>query len=255
MRIITSIMAAAVLVCSTVSAQAGLMGLGKTAFRAAGVAGVNQQLERNLWGDGWTYNYAANYFDEVFDFGTSELVLNGSLGGTAGFTTRGIPDLNFSMQTGAAGMTYDYECGCGLEKVSVTNGNVVIDADVRINTLGCYTVDVEINNRGELVAEGLYEDTKSLNFDLGPVSLEGFIWIDMINSMFGTDLPGGSDNFTAVLGDKVAYAIEQANAGAEMAIEHESPDGIIITPAVVPEPASIAVLASGMVLMAIRRRR
>ena len=176
-------LAAACVLVAAPFAHAGLYGeIGK------GLALFDVQLtgERNLLGDGMTVNAAANYNNRKFDFGVADLTLTGAVRGSAGFTTRGLPAVNFQLSSGLANspspLTYNFNLFNGIENVQ-SSGSVLVNINTKVNALGFYQESVQISNRGTFDINGVTSNSGSTDYDIGPVNVQGNIFADALVSL------------------------------------------------------------------------
>jgi hypothetical protein len=139
--------------------------------------------QHNLLGDGITVNANAFYSNREFDFGVADLTLNGSLNLQAGWTSRGIPAVNFKANSGGAPLSYVFNMNNGIQDLTAT-GSVLIDIDSHINALGFYDEKFEISNRGTFDTKGYgLVDNGTLAFDAGPINIHGNIFADAIGAI------------------------------------------------------------------------
>lgn len=134
--------------------------------------------ERNLLGDGITVNANAFWNNRRFDFGIADLTLTGALRGSAGYTMRGIPKVDFSLNSAGSPLSYTFNINNGIQDVTAT-GSALINIDTTINALGFYDASVQISNRGDFATDGfLVVDSGTLDYDIGPINISGNILID-----------------------------------------------------------------------------
>jgi len=215
-----------------------------------GAAGFQQQLKHDVFRDGWVYNFGQTFNNKTYDLGNAELTLSGSLFGEFSFSRRGIDEVEFTLGTGDNGLAYTYEYFDGLNKVTVDDGFLFIDEDIKINKYGFYDLQLNVSNRGTVVDENGNETP--LDFDIGPINMHGHWVIDLINltlgDALGFQLPGGaSDQIVAGWFQAAELGLEQAAAKAAANQE--------VGVYTVPEPATLAMLLAGMGLVVIRRKR
>ena len=67
----------------------------KSVAKGLELFGFQVSGQRNVLGDGITVNANAVYNDRDFNMGLADLTLRGALNMSAGYTTRGIPGVNF----------------------------------------------------------------------------------------------------------------------------------------------------------------
>ncbi|MCK4341765.1 MAG: PEP-CTERM sorting domain-containing protein [Phycisphaerae bacterium] len=110
----------------------------------------------------------------------AELMLQGSIQATAGYTT----GFNDKYKCGHAEMTvnnlhYGLRTKAGLQDVELFGTLDLINA-LEINPLGFYSLRLNISNtNSRLELDGLViRDEKDINFDIGPIVVEGNIFVD-----------------------------------------------------------------------------
>ncbi len=82
-----------------------------------------------------------------------------------------------------APLAYNLWVNTGIQDVQIT-GQGSLEAQIDINVLGFYDVDAFISNRGSFEIDGLlYADDGTLDYDLGPVSLSGNVYIDALAAL------------------------------------------------------------------------
>lgn len=173
----TAIVAVVGIVCTASPAQAGI---GKTLVRGLQEFGYQFSGERNNLGDGITINANAAYANRKFNFGLSDLTLNGVVSSSLELTRRGVPAAQFSLNTGNAPLSYNYRINTGAQDLQAT-GNVLINVNTSINALGFYDQTLQISNRGTYTTDGfVVRDSGTLAFDAGPVSLSGNVFVDVL---------------------------------------------------------------------------
>ncbi|GMU81918.1 MAG: hypothetical protein AMXMBFR47_17890 [Planctomycetota bacterium] len=226
---------------------------------------------------------------EVYDLGPFELELNGSMQATAGFTSRfmmiGNTDITFS------DLNYAIREKSGAQDVSIF-GTLNGTQQMEVNQFGFYTLTLDLSNSNSVVQmDGVaVGGTRETNWDLGPISVKGNIYYDAalaVLDTFGVDTDGLNDLFPKSPIDRISQDIRDALAGQarvlgeqislDSAAGIENPelamrardfmhefviaagvgteiDGTFVGPNVsVPEPAALALLAAGGVLL-LRRR-
>jgi hypothetical protein len=169
----------AVLLAGAVPARAELY---KDVARGLALLDFQFSGERNVLGDGITVNTAAFYNGRQFDFGVAELTLTGQIRASAGFTRRGIPGADFTLNTGGTPLNYTFKTTNGLADVTAT-GRVLIDIGTDINALGFYNQTLQISNRGNFETSGAAlggGDSGTLAFDVGTIDVSGNIFADVL---------------------------------------------------------------------------
>jgi hypothetical protein len=72
---------------------------------------------------------------------------------------------------------YKLTVNTGIENLTL-QGTGSLLAEANINALGFYNVQAFISNRGQVTIDGPIPAARNLNFDLGPVSLQGNLFVD-----------------------------------------------------------------------------
>jgi len=244
-----------------VDAQAGFI---KNLRYGLGAAGFQQQLIKDNLQDGWVLEFNQTFNDKHYDFGNSELtLLGGNMNGYFSIGHRGIPEVEFSINSTTIPYTFEY--WDGLHKFTVDNGVFDIDSDIKINKYGFYDVQLNVVNRGTLVCDDPNIPPISLDYNVGPINVQGQWLVDLVNltlgKAFGFVLPGGmSDQLAinpfAMSSSELTKSLKgiQQNLVQELGLDVTAPAGITITN-VVPEPVSLLFLLTGLAGLMIRRRR
>lgn len=139
-------------------------------------------FSKNHLGKGYNFTAAAPYVGQNYDFGIGDLTLGATSSSTvrlgAGYTTRGIPEANFSLATSSNPLSYTFTLDPGFENLTAT-GTVAININTKINALGFYDQTFQISNRGTYTAAGWLGDKDgSLDFDAGPIVVSGNVFTD-----------------------------------------------------------------------------
>lgn len=226
---------------------------------------------------------------EVYDVGPYELELSGSIQATAGFTSRflmiGNTDVSFS------NLNYVLREKSGAQDATVF-GTLNGAQQMEVNQFGFYTLTLDLSNSNSVlqldgVAVGGTRDT---NWDVGPISVKGNIYYDAalaVLSTFGVDTSQLGELFPKSPIDRISQEIRDTLAGQARVLGEQivaddisgiqDPtlamrardflatvasasggesvvDGSVFGPNVaVPEPAALALLAAGGLLL-LRRR-
>ena len=136
--------------------------------------------EHNLLGDGFTIRGDAFYNNRRFNFGLADLTLTGALRGSAGYTMRGLPAAEFTLDTGGSPLSYTFNFNSGIQDLTAT-GSVLVNINTDINALGFYDQSVQISNRGTFAIDGFGpSESGTLDFDVGPINVSGNILADTL---------------------------------------------------------------------------
>ncbi len=171
----------------------GMMLLGVLSAAGTAHAGVGTKIlrglsfvdfqftgSRDIIGDGHTINGFTNYNNREFDFGNADLTLSGPLGFTGTINRRGIPELEFSLNTLNQALSYEYNLNTGAQDLTAT-GSVLIDMGMTVNALGFYDQLLQVSHRGSFETDGyLLRDGDTLDFDIGPIDISGNVYLDAL---------------------------------------------------------------------------
>lgn len=154
-------------------------------------------VSQHVFGDGWTVQ-TTRLLDDFeafggvvgFDFSNATsptgAVLPTTLDTELSYRTWLIPTVRLRLATELnntdtpAPVDYSFWVNTGVQDVEIS-GTGSIEAQLDINALGFYDLEAFISNRGEFNIDGfLYADDGTLDFDLGPISLSGNIYIDIL---------------------------------------------------------------------------
>ncbi len=124
---------------------------------------------------------------ETFRFGgAGELTLNGGIQMTAGYM-RPAKRLYFGeFDLSATNLSYDLKTNVGAQDVELF-GTLNAFGSLNANVFGFYELSLNVRNQNStLVADGLLADAeRNTNFDVGPISIKGNIFVDMIAGALG----------------------------------------------------------------------
>lgn len=155
--------------------------------------GWDIQANQHLLRDGWQLNSARVFNAQTFDMGTHDLYLNGPVVVQTAIAKRFIPTLDIRANTQGQNLRAIYSMNTGIQDAFIDN-TINATLNFNINLLGFYDLNLELSNRGDYVIDGfLLADDGSTDFDVGPMSLSGNIWLDVINVLtnpLGLPTPG-----------------------------------------------------------------
>lgn len=200
---------------------------------------------------------------EVFDTGNGELELSGAIDLTAEVTTRGIP--TFELTSNTNNLNYSLRGKTGAQDVEL-RGTLNAATLFEINPLGFYTLSVNADNtNADVLLDGvLVEGQEDADFTLGPINVQGNLWVDLFTAAaasFGADtseIEGAfADSPIDLITDEIADAlsarlrvVEAGIAAGEYAV---AADDETDRTAPIPEPAALTLLLVGGALAARRR--
>lgn len=122
---------------------------------------------------------------EVFRFaGLGEITLSGSTQVTAGYT-RPVKGLYFGESSFTVNnLNYDMQAGAGLQNARLT-GTLNATGVLNANMLGFYELTLNVRNtNSQFTVDGaLANDETNTNFDIGPISLKGNLFVDLVSGV------------------------------------------------------------------------
>lgn len=129
---------------------------------------------------GHTIRFDGFWDNRTYNFGFSEITLSGNGNATFGYGLRGIPHLDWQIQTN--NLQYEIQTKNGIEDLRLqgviggfTKGNV--------NLIGFYTMTLDYGNRGQLIRDGQQVETIDTSFDLGPINIRGNLVVDAVAAL------------------------------------------------------------------------
>jgi hypothetical protein len=247
-----AMMMVVVILLGAIQAQAGMF---KDIRYAMNYAGFSQSIKKDILAQGQSYEFAQTFTGEEISFGSSEMTLTGTVNGNVSYSTVGIPEVNFNLQT--SGLAYTYDSGAGVNHYTIDDGYAVIDENISINEFGMYSIEYTVTNRATLVCEGAVDKESSLNFDVGPVDVQGHWLIDVFNltvgKAMGFSLPGGGLDQIALgwslddlIADEIATVTGTSTEKSAAGISFSSASLPISSPE--PMTMSLMVIGAGMLL-------
>lgn len=184
-------------------------------FRNNGARSGRVRVVPNLIGAGYRLEFDRNFGPdnsgrpEIFDFGNFEVELAGGISSTMSFSRRGLP--TGAVEFSAANLQYSVRAKSGAQDVEVA-GTLNVSNNFEINPLGFYTVDVNATNtNSEITLDGvLIEGDRDTDFDIGPITLRGNVYVDAlvyVLSNFGVDTSDLTDLFPQSPIDRIVQSI------------------------------------------------
>ena len=264
----------------SVGMSASLASAGVFEDIAIGLDALNFDLQgqHNFLSGGADFAALTQFQGNPLDFGVGDLTLSGPLSFEVSTGDRFINTLDISFQTAltsdlaSSPLAYEFNTDiCGQE----TNvlGSVLIDSNLSLNEFGCYKLDLQYSSRQTVTNRGqINDDTYTNDFDLGPVSVQGNIFIDafalLLDPIFtrnGRENPFAPYTAQAQLEaanlkarELAASGIvgEPATAGASLlpGFETQAASGLRYA---VPEPMTLTLAAIGLAVITAKplRRR
>lgn len=122
---------------------------------------------------------------EVYDAGALELELRGSVQSTLSFTSRWF--MTGTGDTTINNLQYAVRGKSGAQDVELT-GVLNGAANMEINQFGFYTMRVDVQNtNSQLTVDGVaVRDTQNTDFDIGPINVQGNIFVDIFASVLSS---------------------------------------------------------------------
>ncbi|MBN1347515.1 MAG: hypothetical protein JXQ73_32795 [Phycisphaerae bacterium] len=159
-------------------------------------------VSRHVFGDGWTVQTTRQLSAVDLYGGIVGIELRPGVDPTTGASTPvslytetsirnwGIPSARFRIATEQTGsldnvvpVQYNLWLNTGAQDIRV-EGQGSLEAQIDINLLGFYDIDAYVTNRGTFEIDGvLYSDSGSTDYDLGPISLSGNIFVDALAAL------------------------------------------------------------------------
>jgi len=228
---------------------------------------------------------------EILDLGALELQLDGTLSGTLAYTRRG--GLIGNADVFANNLFYAARLKTGAQDIQLL-GTLNYAQQWEFNQLGFYTVFANFTNTdSQVVIDGVLVNADDLdtNFDLGPISVRGNIFYDVVVALlasFGVDTTPLEGVFPKSPIDRITDAIQEQLDGQTAGIVAGlslSADGLVGPPAPfsgaaadpflaahldtgigadspgdgstpgIPEPATLVLMALGTAVALAHRRR
>ncbi len=262
---------------------------GSPVIRASSGLRVNGQrtgrvrLVPNVPGQGFRLEFDRGFGNdalgrpEVLDLGPLELQLQGQTTATVDVTRRFIPTLTSNVQFN--NLSYSLRAKSGLEDVEL-QGTLNLTQNFEINPLGFYRLQLDIRNSNGIsrlsgvLDQSNIEQVQDTNFEIGPISVRGNIYVDGILALLnalGVDVSGAEQAFPLSPIDRINDAInKQLRGQARILIDPASArllpaqqplfaaelaqptgsDGVVV-----PEPLSLLLWGGGIVTLAVSRRR
>ncbi|MGE3182879.1 MAG: PEP-CTERM sorting domain-containing protein [Phycisphaerae bacterium] len=137
-------------------------------------------------GNGYSLEFDRNFGvdsqgrPETFDLGPLDMTLSGSTQMTAGFTRRGF--LIGNLDVSANNLNYQIRARSGAQNTTLS-GTMNVANQIEINQFGFYSMQLSVSNtNSQLTVDGVVSDLEEIdqNFDVGPIFIEGNIFVDML---------------------------------------------------------------------------
>lgn len=240
-------------------------------------AGFDARGSRNPLSGGADLLVTRQFNGNVFDFGNTEVLLQGPVSLQVAAGGRIIPSIDLSFRTAfnarsqQSTLSYNYLTDIGPQSTSI-NGSMQIDAGFYVNALGFYDITLTSSNRSTITREGVVSDTETRDSDVGPVSISGNVFVDLLGVLVDPIFEqSGRENPFATMSKLIQTDLqghpllwstaEQRDANFVSLARHAamSTPGLTgreaATGAVVPEPTVLAMLLLGIPVVLHRLRR
>lgn len=217
------------------------------------------------------------------DFGPWDIALQGPLSLSVNTGGRAVRELEVQLNTAAneivnpTPLSYVLNYDAGGQEATIS-GNLLIDADMKVNNFGWYELNLAYSSRQTVVRDGRFaEDEQNFDFDAGPVVVSGNIYADVLaivtqplfdaagrpnifaefsgsaklHDVFSTSLADVERSFLAGLTnvDSAASATQLFTVGTPRVSPAAVSGG-----SVVPEPAMLLLMLAGLAALTLRRR-
>jgi len=164
----------------------------------------------------------------TIDFGDFELTLAGPVAAVVERGGRAIPTLDVILSTGRLNvnpnrvvtvgdpqpMGYNLHLDTGTNETNIS-GNVLLDARTSVNRYGSYDLRLQLSNRQTTEIRGHFDggSPSNLDFDLGPIDVEGNIFADVLATV--------TDPFFESAGVENVFALFSGRTFREAKTENE----------------------------------
>lgn len=240
-------------------------------------AGFDARGSRNPLSGGADLLVTRQFNGNVFDFGNTEVLLQGPVSLQVAAGGRIIPSIDLSFRTAfnarsqQSTLSYNYLTDIGPQSTSI-NGSMQIDAGFYVNALGFYDITLTSSNRSTITREGVNSDTETRDSDVGPVSISGNVFVDLLGVLVDPIFEqSGRENPFATMSKLIQSDLQghpllwstaqQRDENFVSLARHAamSTPGLAgregATGAVVPEPTVLAMLLLGIPVVLHRLRR
>lgn len=254
MKRIVTVLAIA-LVLSSVSVSSVRADAIHNVATALDYAGFDARGSRNPLSGGYDLLINRQFTGNVFDFGATELALQGPVSMQVSTGGRLVPGVDVSFTTAfndrnqAVPLNYNLTTDTGPQTTTIS-GSTLVDGSFSINALGFYDLSLTSSSRNTVDREGRVTNSDTIDSDLGPINVSGNVFADALVVL--TDPlfeQSGNENPFDTLAKVMAGPTSNGlfNPVASMGTNE-------VAGMVVPEPTVIAFLLLGMPVVAWRSR-
>lgn len=243
-------------------------------------AGFDARGSRNPLSGGVDLLINRQFNGNVFDFGGTELALQGPISLQMSTGGRILPEFDVSFSTSLNSrsqvnpLNFTYVSDIGPQSTIVT-GSMLIDGRFTIDALGFYDLTLTSSRRSTVSREGIVTDSGNFDSDLGPIAVSGNIFADalavLVDPLFeqaGRENPFNElSKLIAGNGYGLADLISASDPDAEIFMLGQreldfNPAGLVRgnhgrpgSNVIVPEPTVLALLLLGLPIVIHRARR
>lgn len=154
--------------------------------RAAWLVGFDLFSDNNVLTGGREFLVTNTFNGNPIEYGPWSLTLQGPLSVAFSTANRPYQSLDFSFGTSPSGsaptstLAYSFDMDLGETTASVS-GTLLVDGGLSFDQLGFYSANLDVSSRKTLMNDGPYGgQVNEYDFDLGPVNIQGNIFIDVI---------------------------------------------------------------------------
>lgn len=261
-------------------ARAGLVEEVATGLGAVGFDIVGQRMPLS---GGIDLLVTRNFIGNPQDFGPWDIALQGPLSLSLNTGGRAVRELEVQLNTAVneqvapTPLNYVLTYDAGGQEAEIS-GNLLINADMKINNFGWYELNLAYSSRQTVVRDGRFaSDELDFDFDAGPVVVSGNIYADILavvtqplfdaagqsnifaefsgsaklNDVFSNSLADIEQSLLAGLTDvdSAASAAQFLSVGPHQVVPTNAATGTVV-----PEPAMLLLMLAGLVALTVRRR-
>ncbi len=219
-------------------------------------AGFDARGSRNPLSGGVDLLINRQFNGNLFDFGGTEVALQGPISLQMSTGGRLLPEFDVSFSTSLNNrsqvipLNYSYVSDIGPQS-TVVSGSMLIDGNFSIDALGFYDLSITSSRRNTVTREGIIDDTGTFDSDLGPIVMSGNIFVDalgvLVDPLF--EQAGKENPFTEM--SKLIDLSASPTSYPNHRYDHLNPTHPAMARsnrngAAVPEPTVLVLLALGL---------
>lgn len=166
------------------------------------LAGFAPNVQRDPLTKGINATYSRAFFNNSLNYGVSTLTLTGGMTVQGSVAKRPFPGASFGIKStsdpkgGAVPLTYTLTIPRAAEQITVS-GNVTFNTSAKVDQTGYYSIVTNIENRGTVTTTGAVASTNNIDFNVGPISQTGNIYLKAVGGL--VNALGGNGNAVAGL--------------------------------------------------------